>query len=296
MPELPEPTMEFVQGRIREFNRDNENLERGLTQLIEAFPKNSDLGQVLVKVAAINSLYNTHIFGVFQVAQLIQRCEIDPLLESGSPEAVKAIERVDYGDRSISIYSFATKYCSWHQRERYPLYDTTVDLCLRAYRDQYKFYEFDYYSLREYEKLVKVVEAFRERFQLGSLSYKETDKFFYQLGYEYFLAKREIVLEVGGEGGSIILLRENPRYGWRFRIETDETATDDLLSEEDRKGMEFQTTSRAVRSLEEALEQLDKYPWTRLIHLKFTPNSCSRSWLRSRKGAVRKSRHSGMSN
>jgi hypothetical protein len=285
--DLPKPTLEFAQTKIREFNLANENLERGLTQLIEAFPKNSDLAHVLVKVAAINSLYNTHIFGVRQVAQLIQSREIDLLLESGSAEAVKAIERVDYGKRSRSIYSFATKYCSWHQRKRYPLYDTMVDFCLRTYRDQYEFWEFDYYSLREYEKFRRVVDEFRKRFQLESLSYKEIDMFLYQLGSDYFASAEpgsgqigvqtasveptEIVLEVAGEGGSINLLRKNTEDGWQFRFKTAETATDDLPSQENRDGIESLKTSPTVRSFEEALEQLDRYPWTQLIPLKAHP-------------------------
>ncbi|MGA7314894.1 MAG: hypothetical protein WBX22_13065 [Silvibacterium sp.] len=151
----------------------------------------------------------------------------------------------------------------------------------------YPFAKFTQNDLWDYEKFHKIVTAFRDHYGLGSLSYKEIDKFLYQLGNEYFssgeaalgkidaqpatVVKSEIVLKVGSEGGSISLLRENSGDGWRFRVETDETAAYEMLSEENQEDIEFQTASRALGSSEEALEQLDRYPWTKLIPLKVHP-------------------------
>jgi len=289
--DLPEPKIEFVRTKIGEFNRDNEDVERGLKQLIGAFPKNSDLGHVLVKVAAINVLYRTLIFGVFEVAKVIKDAAIDPLLESGDPKVVEKITKVTYTGKTRWNYSFATKYCSWHRAEMYPIFDSRVDFCLRSYRAMYPFAKFTQNDLWDYEQFKKIVTAFRDHYGLGSLTYKEIDKFLYQLGNEYFTSAEpgsgqigvqttsvvptEVVLEVGSEvgseGGSITLLRENSGDGWRFRVKTDETAAYEMLSEEDQEDIEFQTASRAVGSFEEALEQLDRYPWTRLIPLKVHP-------------------------
>ena len=44
-----------------------------------------------------------------------------------------------------------------------------------------------------------------------------------------------------------------------------------MLSEEDQEDIEFQKASRTVGSLEDALEQLDRCPWTRLVPLKVHP-------------------------
>lgn len=85
----------------------------------------------------------------------------------------------------------------------------------------------------------------------------------------------EIVLEVGSEGGSLTLVRE--RIGeavWQFRMERNESAIHDLLSEEDRSetGNYFVRTE-CVNSFHEALNLLDKYPWFRLhplhVHSEF---------------------------
>jgi hypothetical protein len=226
--DLPEPKIEFVRTKIEKFNRDNEDVEHGLKQLIDAFPKNSDLGHVLVKVAAINVLYRTLIFGVFEVAKMIKDAAIDPLLESGDPRVVEKITKVTYTGKTRSNYSFATKYCSWHRAEMYPIFDSRVDFCLRSYRAMHPFAKFTQNDLWDYEKFKKIVTAFRDHYGLGSLTYKEIDKFLYQLGNEYFssgeaalgkfdaqpatVVKSEIVLEVGSEGGSISL--ERKFRGW----------------------------------------------------------------------------------
>ena len=75
-----------------------------------------------------------------------------------------------------------------------------------------------------------------------------------------------IVLEIGGEGGSIKMLRESDGDGgWGFRVQTDESAMADILSNDDRAGIDSLTSkSPFVHSFEEALDLLDKYPWAEL--------------------------------
>jgi hypothetical protein len=77
---------------------------------------------------------------------------------------------------------------------------------------------------------------------------------------------REIVLEVGSEGGSLTLLRERDADGdWQFLVERNETALYDILLEEDRIGIgDYFARTGHVRSFHEALSLLDKYPWFRL--------------------------------
>jgi hypothetical protein len=76
---------------------------------------------------------------------------------------------------------------------------------------------------------------------------------------------RETVLEIGSEGGSLTLVRQKNAGGdWEFRVERNETALYDLLSDEDRNGIEFASQTGYVRSFQEALRLLDRYPWFRL--------------------------------
>jgi len=86
---------------------------------------------------------------------------------------------------------------------------------------------------------------------------------------------REIVLEVGSEGGSLTLLRErNADEDWRFRIERNEIELYDLLSKEDRGRTEdYFARTGYVQSFQEALSLLDRYLWFRLypvqVHSEF---------------------------
>jgi hypothetical protein len=191
--------MDFVQSKIEQFDQENEAVEQGLTQLIARFPDNNDLAHVLLKVAAINSLYNTQIWDVLTVARRIQSCRIDPLLENGRWEAVIWIAKIDNKEGTRWNYSFATKYCSWHKQELYPIYDSRVDFCLRSYCLMSHFADFTQQTLWNYEKFREIVEAFRMHYGLQSLSFKETDKFLFQLGSQYFNASDAASGPTGGD-------------------------------------------------------------------------------------------------
>jgi hypothetical protein len=96
---------------------------------------------------------------------------------------------------------------------------------------------------------------------------------------------REIVLEVGTEGGSITLLGErNAGDNWQFQIETDESTLYDLLSEEDRNTIvEYCAQTVCVSSLHEALGLLDRYQWFSLCPLKVHPEFLDAVLLEVRK-------------
>jgi hypothetical protein len=184
--DLPAPEITYVRSRIRSFDDDNCSLESGLVGLIGCFPKNEDLGQILVKVAAINSLYNTRIWGIAAMANVIARSGLDTNLESGSDEAVRSITKVEYSGKPRLNYSFASKYCSWHNRELFPIYDSRVDFCLRSYAAKDHFAKFTQEDLWDYGKFRGVMIEFRNHYHLELLTFKELDKFLYQLGNAYF--------------------------------------------------------------------------------------------------------------
>jgi hypothetical protein len=84
---------------------------------------------------------------------------------------------------------------------------------------------------------------------------------------------RETILEVGAEGGSLTLFGSRDAAGhWRFWTKTDETTMNDLLDEEDLRGVgSLVSESESASSLPEALDQLDRFPWHRLTPLKIHP-------------------------
>jgi hypothetical protein len=81
----------------------------------------------------------------------------------------------------------------------------------------------------------------------------------------------DVVLEVAGEGGSILLLRKSKDNVQHFWVETDETALYEMLSETDQEGIPSGFISHPVSSFESALRQLDSYPWSRLSPVSVHP-------------------------
>jgi hypothetical protein len=185
-PYLEVPTADFVRERVLQFDRDNAVTEQALTLLVNAFPANSDHRHILLKVTAINALYSTQIRGVHRVAEHILACKIDDRLAAGDPGVIDAVAIVDFNGKPRNNYSFATKYCSWHRPDHFPIWDSRVDKCLRGYQRQDRFDVFTESDLWQYARFRRVVEKFREHYRLTDFSFKDMDKFFYQQGQARF--------------------------------------------------------------------------------------------------------------
>lgn len=119
---------------------------------IELFPNNDSMSGVLLKTSALNDFYTTNIFNTYAVAEHICKLRIDDRLRAGELKLIEEIARVELpGNRMRRFYSFASKYCSHHQPEKYAIYDSYVDEMLRYFRDADKFAEFSNNNLRQYK-------------------------------------------------------------------------------------------------------------------------------------------------
>lgn len=185
--ELLPPTPELVMEYVQRFEREDYGItEKALTELFQTFPRNTQLEEVLVKVAALNDLYNTNIYAVYDVAKHIWRLDIDSKLEQHSLDVVEKIAVVMVKEKQRRNYSFATKYCSFHVPEVYPIYDGYVDRMLWAYRKRDGFAEFKRSELWDsYLRYVKVIEQFRSYYGLGRFSLREIDRFLWLYAVQF---------------------------------------------------------------------------------------------------------------
>jgi hypothetical protein len=185
--EVETPTVELVQRFINNFDK-NDNLvvvEDVLSELFRRYPRNYILRDVLIKVTALNSLYSTQIYAVVEVAKHIVEADVDDDIQAGRADVVDKIARVEVGEKIRTNYSFASKYCHWHQPEMYPIYDSYVDQLLWAYRVQHKFETFNQADLRYYPRYKEIVESFRKSYNLTQFGFKNLDKFLWGYGREY---------------------------------------------------------------------------------------------------------------
>ena len=142
-PNIPSPTDKEVEIYLEKWNSlENYRLqESSLDKLfLKTYPENANIDDILVKCATLNDFYRTNIFKIFPVAKHILSLDVDERLRGGDPNLVNEIARVKISEKSKNFYSFATKYCSHHRPNDYPIYDYDVERVLVLCCKRIKFF------------------------------------------------------------------------------------------------------------------------------------------------------------
>lgn len=161
--------------------------ERALDKLFMGICKRNDnIEDILIKCSSLNDFYSTNIFDIHTVAQHILSLQIDERLEKGDRSLVNDIAHVEVNGKDHFFYSFATKYCSHHQPERYAIYDSYVEKVLLSMNSRKQFTKFKREDLKDYETYMSVIRAFQQRFGLMQYNIKQLDQYLWQLGKWYF--------------------------------------------------------------------------------------------------------------
>lgn len=114
---------------------------------------------------------------------------LDDKLKQGNLKVVDEIWK-SAGTRQ-HYFSFATKFCSWHNLDAYAIYDTYMWEALCAYRKAKSGFAFKDNESKNYACFHAVVTQFQTAYDLGDYSLKKIDKFLWLLGYELIKAKQE---------------------------------------------------------------------------------------------------------
>lgn len=182
------PNRKTIQEFVSRFENDSRYglADKVLSNIFRLFPENANIEQVLTKVVLLNGLYNTNVFAVVEMAKHIQDQRIDPILLSGSSTVVDRVARLTIRGKTRRHYSFATKYCSWHFPETYPIYDNLVERLIWLYQKRFNFASFERSDLQDYQSYREILAAFQGHFDLERLTYKEIDKFLWFYGKDLF--------------------------------------------------------------------------------------------------------------
>lgn len=189
MPVPSSPDRDHVSCYLRQWeNLENYQLqEKSLSLLFgKLCPSNSTLEQILLKVSSLNDFYSTNIYDTYTVARHIRDMNIETRLGSGDLSLVKDMAMVKIGDKTRNLYSFASKYCSHHYPDRYPIYDSYVDKMLWHYSGADKFASFRRRELKHYEKFVEIITKFQRHYKLDQFSLRQIDIFLWRAGKESF--------------------------------------------------------------------------------------------------------------
>lgn len=152
----------------------------------ELLPSNEEISDILLKVATLNDFYSTNIFSVYPVAEHILSLRIDERLKQGDVTLVNEIQNVTINGVTRKFYSFSSKYCSHHNPNEYPIYDSYVEKVLKYFRKTDKFFNLKNADLKDYQEFKNIIIAFREYYGLEEFNLKEIDQYLWQLGKEYF--------------------------------------------------------------------------------------------------------------
>ncbi len=182
---IPKPCKESISKYLNEWDTLEKYTlqENSIGKLFQVHcSENDDIESILLKVSVLNDFYSTNIFDTFTVAKHILSLNIDSRLKSGDLILVNDIARVP---KVRKFYSFASKYCSHHNPDKFPIYDSYVDKMLRHYRKVDKFNKFKNEDLKSYPKFIKSIEALREFYNVNSYSLRQLDIFLWLVGKEY---------------------------------------------------------------------------------------------------------------
>ena len=183
------PCEEEVKAYIKKWDglEDYVNQERALDKLfLELCKDNQSIENILIKCSALNDFYSTNIFKVHNVAQHYITKNLDERLSEGDLSLVSDLAHLEINGKSFYFYSFASKYCSHHRPDVYPIYDSYVHKILKYFRDREAFLDFKVDDLKEYESYTGIIQFFRSYYKLEDFTVKEIDKYLWQLGKEAF--------------------------------------------------------------------------------------------------------------
>jgi hypothetical protein len=192
---IPTPCKQQVERYLKRWNSLPENYitqEKVLNMLFSgAFRLNNDIQNILVKCCTLNDFYSTKIYKIYPVAKQILDLNIDKALNEGDLSLVERISNIDMLDKNGALthycfYSFATKYCSQHNPEAYPMFDSYIETILKHFRKNDNRFWFRNEDLKNYPSFKKIIIDFQTLYDLTEFCLKDMDRYLWQLGKEYY--------------------------------------------------------------------------------------------------------------
>lgn len=158
-----------------------------ISRCLKRFPNNTDADIVAMKVGLIDITSSTHLsqhkikINMVELSEIIASIQdIDARIKAGDPDVVNEIAK---SNGSINLFSFASKYCCYHnknlyERDDYSIFDKVLKEHLPLYfsdvtktqiekwRKEYKYKEYNDYITKKLDELGITVEFRKRKFDL----------------------------------------------------------------------------------------------------------------------------------
>lgn len=184
--EITNETIEEAGKIVAETDNYGPEMEM-ITRCLHKFPDNTDLYVVAMKVGLIDITNSTHLsqhkskISMVELSSIIASIpDIDARIKAGDPEVVNLIAR---SNGKINLFSFASKYCCYHnrnlyERDDYSILDTVLKDYLPRYfgdvtrnqiqrwQDSFNYKAYNDYITRKLDELGITVEFRKRKFDL----------------------------------------------------------------------------------------------------------------------------------
>lgn len=192
------PTKQTVQTYLEEWKHPAFAVSEDiLNQLFQKdIPKNNHIDCVLIKVKILNELYSTMLYATRKMSEhivtLAHENNLDARIADGDLSIVDEIAAFEFQtvakDGNVlsgnkHFLSFASKYCSFHEPEKFPMYDSRIRKSLVLYLKNkgFKISESKIYG--NYKAYCEAIEVFRDIYELRMFTWREIDKAMWMHGY-----------------------------------------------------------------------------------------------------------------
>ncbi len=118
------------------------NEEKIIHDVLNSFPENDDINVIAMKIAVIDVTNSTQLsryknkISLYELANIILNIDnFDERVKNGDPELVNIISK---SNGKINLFSFASKYCTYHnneiyEKDDYSIFDSVVRRMLPKY-------------------------------------------------------------------------------------------------------------------------------------------------------------------
>ena len=145
-------------------------------KICQQYPNNNNLEKVLIKCAVIDKFSSTNVFDLYKMADHIVRKHIDEKLKIEDYSLVDDIAKVEISGKNRNFYSFASKYCHYHNPKKFAIYDSYVAKVLCVFLDKKQ------NELRDYNTFIKALNDFSKCYNFENYGYDDLDKYLWCLG------------------------------------------------------------------------------------------------------------------
>ncbi len=163
--------------------------EKVVEYIFNNYPDNKNKISISLKACIIDNFYSTNLkmYGINDIADWILKLDIDKALKAGNPCIIEQIANfTNSKNKKIFLYSFASKYCFHHNKQKYVIYDQFISKSLIYFNKKYKFSSFHFTknNLKNYKNLIKIINEFKIFYKLNNFSNREIDHMLWIYGKE----------------------------------------------------------------------------------------------------------------